>query len=113
MIGKGKKCSSLYLMQARVIDSSINVVDYDSTVELWHKRLGNMSEKGLMLLAKRNLLSSLKKRSLKCAHCLAGKQTRVAFKTHRHTRKLSMLNLMYSDVCGPMKTKHLVNLYIL
>ena len=34
VIAKGKKSSSLYLMQARVIDSSINAVDDDSTVEL-------------------------------------------------------------------------------
>ena len=67
-----------------------------------------MSEKGLMILAKKNLLSGMKKGSLKkCAHCLAGKQTRVAFKTLRHTRKLGMLDLVYSDVCGPMKTKTL------
>ena len=74
MIAKGKKCSSLYLMQARVIDSSINAVDDDSTVELWHNRLGHMSKKGLMILAKKNLLSGMKKGYLKrCAHCLAGK----------------------------------------
>ncbi|KAL6328283.1 hypothetical protein AAG906_034426 [Vitis piasezkii] len=88
VIAKGNKSSSLYLMQARVIDSSINAVDDDSTFELWHNRLGHMSEKGLMILAKKNLLSGMKKGSLKrCAHCLAGKQTRVAFKTLRHTRK--------------------------
>ena len=76
MVAKGKKCSSLYLMQARLIDSSINVLDDDSTVGLWHNKLGHMSEKGLMILAKKNLLSSMKKESLKrCAHCLAGKQT--------------------------------------
>ncbi|WKA03425.1 hypothetical protein VitviT2T_021533 [Vitis vinifera] len=108
VVAKGKKCYSLYLMQARVIDSSINVVDDDSTVELWHNRLDHMSEKGLMILAKKNLLSSMKKGFLKrCAHCLAGKQTRVAFKTHRHTRKPGMLDLVYYDVCGPMKTKTL------
>ncbi|RVW40094.1 Retrovirus-related Pol polyprotein from transposon TNT 1-94 [Vitis vinifera] len=73
---------------ARVIDSSINAMDDDSTFELWHNRLGHMSEKGLMILAKKNLLSGMKKGSLKrCAHCLAGKQTRVAFKTLHHTRK--------------------------
>ncbi|RVW62457.1 Retrovirus-related Pol polyprotein from transposon TNT 1-94 [Vitis vinifera] len=88
VIAKGNKSSSLYLMQARVIDSSINVVDDDSTFELWHNRLGHMSEKGLMILAKKNLRSGMKKGSLKrCAHCLAGKQTRVAFKTLHHTRK--------------------------
>ena len=106
MVAKGKKCSSLYLMQARVIDSSINVVDDDSTIELWHNRLSHMSEKGLMILAKKNLLYAMKKGSLnRCAHCLVGKQTRVAFKTHRHIRKLGMLDLVYYDVCGLMKTK--------
>ncbi|RVW84651.1 Retrovirus-related Pol polyprotein from transposon TNT 1-94 [Vitis vinifera] len=65
VVAKGKKCSSLYLMQARVIDSNINAVDDDSTVELWHNRLGHMSEKGLMILAKKNLLSGMKKGSLK------------------------------------------------
>ena len=53
VVAKGKKRSSLYLMQARVIDSSINVVDDDSTVELWHNRLGHMSQKGLMFWLKR------------------------------------------------------------
>ena len=50
----------------------------------------------------------MKKGSLKRrARCLAGKQTRVAFKTHRHTRKPCMLDLVYYDVCGPMRTKTL------
>ncbi|RVW26208.1 Retrovirus-related Pol polyprotein from transposon TNT 1-94 [Vitis vinifera] len=75
VVAKRKKCSSLYLMHARVIDSSINAVDDDSIVELWHNRLGHMSKKGLMILAKKNLLSGMKKGYLKrCAHCLAGKQ---------------------------------------
>ena len=61
-------------MQARGIDSIINTVDDDSTIELWHNRLGHMSEKGLMILAKKNLLSSMKKGPLmRCAYCLAGK----------------------------------------
>ena len=34
VVEKGKKCSSLYLMQARVIDLSINAVDDDIIVEL-------------------------------------------------------------------------------
>ena len=100
MVAKGKKCSPLYLMQARVIDSSINAMDDDSTVELWYNRLSHMNEKGLMILAKKNLLSGMKKGSLKrCAYCLGGKHTRVSFKTHCHIRKLGMLNLVYYDVC--------------
>ena len=67
-----------------------------------------MSEKGLMIVGKKNIRSGMKKGSLKrCAHCLVGKHTRVAFKTHRHTRKPSMVDLVYFDVCGPMQTKTL------
>ena len=114
VVAKGKKCSSLYLMKTRVIDSSINAVNDDSTVELWHKRLGHMSEKDLMILAKNNFFSGMKKGSLKrCAHCLAEKQIRVVFKTYRHTRKPSMLDLVYSNVCGPMKTKTLCGISII
>ena len=61
VVAKRKKCSSLYLMQVRVIDSGINVVDDDSTIELWHNRLGHMSEKDLMILAKKNLLSGMRR----------------------------------------------------
>ncbi|TXG46350.1 hypothetical protein EZV62_028150 [Acer yangbiense] len=47
-----------------------------------------MSEKGLMVLAKKNLLSGMKNAPLKtCAHCLAGKQNSVAFKTSPPSRK--------------------------
>lgn len=108
IVARGKKCSSLYFMQAKVSDCIINAVENEGTIELWHKRLSHMSEKGLMVLAKKNLLSGMKNAPLKkCAHCLAGKQTRVAFKTSPPSRKLGILDLVYSDVCGPMKTKTL------
>ncbi|TXG70578.1 hypothetical protein EZV62_005513 [Acer yangbiense] len=88
IVARGKKCSSLYFMQAKVSDCIINTVDNESTTELWHRRLGHMSEKGLMVLAKKNLLSGMKNAPLKkCAHCLAGKQNRVAFKTSPPSRK--------------------------
>ena len=80
----------------------------DNTIELLHNRLSHMSEKGLIVLAKKNLLYGMKSASLKkCAHCLTGKQTRVTFKTSSPSRKLGMLELVYFDVCGPMKTKTL------
>ena len=76
--------------------------------ELWHNRLSHMSEKGLMILAKKNLLSGMKSASLKkCAHCLAGKQTRVTFRTSPPLRKPNTFDLVYYNVCGPMKTKTL------
>ncbi|KAJ4721123.1 Retrovirus-related Pol polyprotein from transposon TNT 1-94 [Melia azedarach] len=107
-VARGKKYSSLYFMQAKIADNSINTVKNKDTIELWHRRLGHMSEKGLIVLAKKNLLSGMKNESLnKCIHCLAGKQTRATFKTSPPSRKSGILELVHSDVCGPMKTKTL------
>ena len=107
-IAKGQKLSSLYYMDAKIIDSDINTMNDEANVKLWHKRLSHISEKGLKILTKKNHLPDPKSTPLKrCSHCLAGKQTRVAFKSSQHSRKPNVLELVYSDVCGPMKTKSL------
>ncbi|KAK8540125.1 hypothetical protein V6N12_046417 [Hibiscus sabdariffa] len=85
--------------------NTVNVTVNDSSTELWHKRLSHMSENGLNCLAKKNQLSGLKNATLKnCAHCLAGKQRRVSFSSRPPHRKLELIELVYSDVCGPIKT---------
>ena len=108
VIPKGQKFSSLYYMDAKIIDFDINTMNDEANVKLWHKRLSHISEKGLKILTKKNHLPDPKSTPLKrCPHCLAGKQTRVTFKSSQHSRKPNVLELVYSDVCGPMKTKSL------
>ncbi|KAK8589282.1 hypothetical protein V6N12_023684 [Hibiscus sabdariffa] len=103
VVARGKKSSNFYLMQALSSRDIVNVTVNDNSTELWHKRLSHMSEKGLNCLAKKNQLSGLKNATLKsCAHCLAGKQRRVSFRSRPSHRKSE---LVYSDVCGPIKDK--------
>nr|GFD24960.1 putative Gag/Pol polyprotein [Tanacetum cinerariifolium] len=74
--------------------SIVNAVDNDDMIELWHKRLGRMSEKGMSILSKKNVLSSVHDINLKkCPHCLAGKQTRRAFKSRPSFRMEKILDL--------------------
>ena len=76
----------------------------DSLAEmtLWHKRLGHMSEKGLRILMKEGALGGMKEVHLDwCKDCLVGKQHRTTFKT-RQTTQMKKLELIHSDVCGPM-----------
>jgi transposase InsO family protein len=70
--------------------------------QLWHLRLGHMSDKGLTLLKKQNLLDGYKGHPLKfCEHCVFGKQTRVKFsKEGVHTTK-DRLDYIHSDLWGP------------
>jgi len=78
----------------------------DMEASLWHQRLSHISEKGLNCLAKKDMLPGLKNVDLeKCSHCMVGKQTRVSFKKHPPSRKFELLELVYSDVCGPLKVK--------
>ena len=112
VVARGKKCSTLYLLQARISSGLVNAMEDESTTILWHKKLAHMSEKGLAILTKKKLLHGMQSVHLKrCTHCLAGKQHRVSFKSSPPSRKPNVLDLVYSDVCGPMKTKTLGGSY--
>lgn len=78
----GNNVLTLYMLKVRISSSIINVMEDELTIQLWHKRLAYMSEKGLVILVKKNLLSEMKSVSLKkCTHYLAGKQNSVSFKS--------------------------------
>ena len=52
------------------------------------------------------MLPGLKNANLeKCSRCMIGKQTKVSFKKHHPSRKSELLELVHSDVCGPLKVK--------
>jgi transposase InsO family protein len=106
-LAKGKKISSLYKTDARLVKGDAVVVENENSTELWHKRLGHMSEKGLQILAKEQLLPNNKGMSLTpCTHCLIGKQRRVSFQKSSSSRKENILDLVHTDVCT-MNTKTL------
>ncbi|CAH9138620.1 unnamed protein product [Cuscuta epithymum] len=108
IVARGKRCSKLYMTHPKIFKDRVNVVVNTDMTDLWHKRLGHISEKGRSLLLKRNVLPGVHDIHLKkCSHCLAGKQNRVSFKSHPPSRKESILDLVHSDVCGPMKTRTL------
>ncbi|GJS69001.1 putative RNA-directed DNA polymerase [Tanacetum coccineum] len=82
IVARGKRESKLYMTHPKISKSIFNAVDNDDMTELWHKRLGHMSEKGMSILYKKNVLSGAHDINLKkCSHCLARKQTRLAFVT--------------------------------
>ena len=69
-------------------------------VDIWHKRLGHISEKGLQTPRKKFVPQLQDMTPLKtCDHCLVGKTHRVAFHTHPPTRRLNVLDLIHADVC--------------
>ncbi|GKD43630.1 putative RNA-directed DNA polymerase, partial [Tanacetum coccineum] len=52
---RGKRESKLYMTHPKISRSIVNAVYNDDMTELWHKRLGHMSEKGMSILSKKNV----------------------------------------------------------
>ena len=101
MIVKGEKVGTLYLCTSN-IDSFISLASIGVDTTLWHHRLRHMSEKGMQILQKRNLLLDLKQIDLDfCEHCVYGKQKRVRFLRVGKEKKNERLELLHTNVWGP------------
>ena len=75
---------------------------------LWHLRLGHIGHGGLDAIVKQKLgvgidIASVSKWEL-CNGCALGKQTRVNFQSTGSELAKNMLDIVHSDVCGPMQT---------
>ena len=45
VVARGKKHKTLYFMEAKLHKGQINATQRDVSIELWHRRLGHISEK--------------------------------------------------------------------
>ncbi|KPJ19636.1 Retrovirus-related Pol polyprotein from transposon TNT 1-94 [Papilio machaon] len=76
---------------------------------LWHQRMGHLNFNDLnKIIENTEGMKVLKKKetNLTCITCLEAKQTRLPFK-HKGTGTTKLLELVHSDVCGPMETESL------
>jgi transposase InsO family protein len=87
----------LYHVHAKLSAACVNALKKEDACALWHKRLGHMSEKGVTVLVKKNLLKGVHIK--KCSYFLAEKQHRVAFKSQAPHKKPEVLDLVHSNVC--------------
>ncbi|KAG8492771.1 hypothetical protein CXB51_010255 [Gossypium anomalum] len=77
---------------------------------LWHKRLGHVNFRSLDLLHKLGLAEDMTKvEPLEgvCDVCQLGKQARLPFPVDQAWKAREKLELVDSDICGPMKTPSL------
>ena len=71
-MAKGPEIGTLYTLKTLIGKSDLSAVTKEgNSADLWHKRLGHMSEKGLKILVGKNLLLGLKSYNLDlCEHCI-------------------------------------------
>ena len=53
VVARGKKQNTFYVMEAKLHKGEINAAQWDVSIELWNRRLGHISEKGLQTLARK------------------------------------------------------------
>lgn len=80
----------------------------DDDSSLWHQRYGHLYVKGLQLLKHKDMVKGLpvvKDLDNLCEGCALGKQSRRSFHVGQTKRADVKLELVYADICGPMKTE--------
>ena len=89
--------------------NAAQVSSNQGALELWHRRLGHLNVKGVSAL--QHMVSGMDLRKplnstlpLACKGCIEGKQHRVAFPSDGGRRATKVLEIVHSDVCGPMRT---------
>ncbi|KAL2243395.1 UNVERIFIED_CONTAM: Retrovirus-related Pol polyprotein from transposon TNT 1-94 [Sesamum indicum] len=99
-LARGLKSGTLYM--AGGSSSNIHFARTVSQANLWHNRLGHMSEKGMNVLKSKGRLPELKSVEVgHCEHCMFGKQKRVSFLTTGRTPRKEKLELVHTDLWGP------------
>ncbi|XP_058722251.1 uncharacterized protein LOC131594177 [Vicia villosa] len=74
---------------------------------LWHKRLGHLNYESLKLLYQKKMVYGLPRIEEKygvCEGCVLGKHHRQPFPKEGAWRAKQVLELVHTDVCGPMNT---------
>lgn len=78
----------------------------ESQMNLWHRRMGHINYGDLIKLRDGMAIgvnfTGSKGKQQPCVSCLHGKQTRKPF-TNKGTRAKEILELLHSDLCGPME----------
>lgn len=104
MIMKDTRSNGLYVLSGVTFAGTVaNMKHHQSYTELWHRRLGHISDKGLQKLNKQGLIKGYNIGDLEFYEdCVKGKAARVEFKTAIHVTK-APLDYVHSDLWGPAK----------
>ena len=111
MIVMAPKEGNLYQLRFKTVNGTRRAcvardATHEHSLELWHKRLGHLNVKSVKTL--QSMVGGMQVTKgtcdLSCEACIEGKQTRPPFPSDGARRAAKVLELVHSDVCGPMRT---------
>ena len=112
LLAIGKLEDNLYKLTCKLEPMVANIakseVIHSNCIHVWHRRLGHRDPNAIQRICKESLATGICINEcnvmMKCDHCIKGKATQKPYPVSIH-RAEQPLDLIHSDVCGPMKTQ--------
>ncbi|MCO5609644.1 hypothetical protein L7F22_063874 [Adiantum nelumboides] len=102
VVMRGNKCGTLYPLHVSGVHNHVVVITEEPSVSLWHRRLGHMSQTRMEYLPRFKYIPVFDFFDFStCEYCMFGKQNKSSH-SRRGSHKSEHLELVHSDVCGPM-----------
>lgn len=102
-------------MQNRTFKIELNVLEHRCLATaasrdewLWHYRLGHLNFKDMCSLQKKQMVTGLPEFEIPnevCEECVQSKQHKNSFSKDVSSKAKAILDIVYSDVCGPMQVE--------
>lgn len=79
----------------------------EKDLKIWHRRLGHRNCEDVMKLQEMNLIPKTNSVPVgwKCGNCVKAKSTQLPFPKESKNRSKEVLDLIHSDVCGPVEVE--------
>lgn len=110
IVAKAKRIGDLYYLET-IPSETANVVHLNkkSMIEQWHLKFGHLNEASLREICRKKLVFGVEieknEKLPPCEVCVKGKQTQNPFPIGDMKRTTRLLEIVHSDVCGPMRTQ--------
>jgi hypothetical protein len=106
-VAEARRDKNLYLLNVKVRKDTAHVANFlEKGAMLWHERFGHLNMASLKELDAMVDGMNLKEVLLHhiCEACVKGKHQRTSFPKDGATRASQFLEIVHTDVCGPMRT---------
>lgn len=112
IIISARLCKSLYVYESEKTQlHSMRANDVNDECVKWHERYDHLNMKSLKCLSQNNLVRGIEiqdfPNTVSCDTCFKGKICVLPFPRNNNIRSSSVLELVHSDICGPMRTTSL------
>lgn len=114
VLATGSRVNGLYQLDAEPAAKSAMIVENHKNYDMWHQRLGHVGSQKLKYLCEHSDdVNFSAVNSDMCVACALGKQCRQSFPRSMSPRVSEILDLVHTDLCGPLPESYGGSKYVL